>query len=211
MPTPEQVIALPSSWVASHLHDPLTVVSNHFLEAMAKVAIPVPRPQAEEDETFKHIISYFMIQSEESRDERIMDPYRTFVYRRKCGSEARLHGKLSLGIGGHVNLEDSGESGDSAGRITSRTLIGGAARELFEEVEFKTIIKETSLIGIINSNENKVDRVHLGILFLVWIPSISIILKDCNSEPLGFLYREEIIARRAEFEGWSQILIDYLL
>ncbi|MEG1686418.1 MAG: hypothetical protein RR276_00900, partial [Angelakisella sp.] len=56
----------------------------------------IPRPEAENDPTRKQIIPYVVL----CRGSEV------FATRRlNKGGEARLHGLLSLGIGGHINPE----------------------------------------------------------------------------------------------------------
>ncbi|MBF0573075.1 MAG: phosphoesterase [Desulfamplus sp.] len=58
----------------------------------------IDRPIAENDKAFKQIIPYIIIQADNGN--------LTAIYRRK-GSENRLHGLWSIGIGGHINPLDS--------------------------------------------------------------------------------------------------------
>lgn len=79
-------------------------------------------------------------------------------YPRK-GSEARLHGLRSLGIGGHVNPIDAPTPFDWL-----LTLTQGFSRELAEEFPAaKTGI--TRVLGLVNEDTSPVGRVHLGLVF----------------------------------------------
>ncbi|HET7667485.1 MAG TPA: hypothetical protein VFK56_15730, partial [Mycobacterium sp.] len=60
----------------------------------------VPRPHAEEDPSFKQLIPYVMVR----------DGERMFLtVRTAAGGDARLHGKASVGVGGHLNPVDDGQ------------------------------------------------------------------------------------------------------
>ena len=57
----------------------------------------LPRPEAEQDPGYRQIIPYVLL----CRGEKV------FATRRlNKGGEARLHGKVSVGIGGHINPVD---------------------------------------------------------------------------------------------------------
>ena len=57
----------------------------------------IPRPDAENDPDYKQIIPYVVLR----RGDEI------FMTRRlKKGGEARLHGLMSIGVGGHINPVD---------------------------------------------------------------------------------------------------------
>ena len=61
-----------------------------------KVVRFLPRSAAERDPDFKQLIPYAALRH---RD-------KVFAYRRGGGAETRLHGRWSIGIGGHVNPAD---------------------------------------------------------------------------------------------------------
>ena len=71
---------------------------NQFYILMQQVKF-MRRGDIEEDESWLQIIPYMYIYDQE-RD-------KVFVYSRSVkGGEARLHGKASIGIGGHINEKD---------------------------------------------------------------------------------------------------------
>jgi len=82
-----------------------------------------------------------------------------FVYRReKKGeryTEKRLQGKLSLGVGGHIEQSDSGNPIHSSLR-----------RELKEEIRLRSF-KTPKVLGYINDDSDDVGKDHLGILYLI--------------------------------------------
>lgn len=93
-----------------------------------------------------------------------------FSYRRLSGGgEARLHGRVSVGVGGHMNRLFDRESLESV-------ISEEAARELTEELEFRdadgvpVAPGATRLLGLINDDTGDVQRVHIGILALVEVP-----------------------------------------
>ena len=72
-----------------------------------------PRSEAEVDPSWKQLIPYLLLR----------DGERIFLMRRtKAGGDERLHDRYTIGVGGHVNPEDS-------------DVIGGLRREWAEEIE----------------------------------------------------------------------------
>ena len=144
-----------------------------------------------------------------------MDPYgyrelRTLVYRRgNPGSETRLHGKLTLGVGGHVNRDDIILGQDTVMRSAMR-------RELKEELGL-TPRNSDGLVsrGILfdASYKTGVNAVHLGHVFDVLVYEGDIDPKKIESacEPVGWLTRDEIralyFADPGQWEDWSQWVI----
>src|SRR5690606_21799470 len=79
------------------------------------------------------------------------------------GSETRLHGRFSLGIGGHINPRDA-EGAHSAREIWACALYQGLRRELAEELP-DAFSGKTQFLGLINEDVSAVGRVHLGVVF----------------------------------------------
>ena len=76
-----------------------------------------------------------------------------FLLRRtRKQNEARLHDKLSLGIGGHIN--------------PGLDLLGGLQQELNEEVQIDDPYT-LDFAGILNDESTEVGRVHLGAVYLL--------------------------------------------
>lgn len=103
------------------------ILDNHFFLA---------REKAEYDNTVKQIIPYVILQRG--------DAY--FLLRRlKKQTEARLHDKLSLGVGGHINPTEE---------MAEDPLEAGLRRELAEEVSI-TDITSLTCIGLINETTRR--------------------------------------------------------
>ncbi|MDO4567041.1 MAG: hypothetical protein Q4B42_06890, partial [Oscillospiraceae bacterium] len=106
----------------------------------------MPRPLAEENPAYKQIIPYVILR----RGEQI------FATRRlNKGGEKRLHGLVSIGVGGHINPVD-GEGGN--------LLMRGLWREIHEEVCIEHC-GDLAPCGFINDDSNSVGSVHLGACF----------------------------------------------
>ena len=105
------------------------------------------RPAAEDDPTHKQLIPYVVVR----------DAERVFLmHRTDAGGDPRLHGKASIGVGGHLNPVDEGDD----------ALMSGLRREWLEELEADWE-PEFELIGLLNDDSNPVGAVHLGVVFSV--------------------------------------------
>jgi predicted NUDIX family phosphoesterase len=153
----------------------------------------VERRHAERDPMLKQVIPYALFE----RDGGI------FLMRRLAkGGEARLHGKLSVGVGGHVNPVDGAED----------ALEAGLAREIEEEVEVEGGW-EARAVGILNDDATPVGAVHFGLVYRVR-PGGAVRVRERDALEGSFTPREEVLRllreERPRFETWSALLLDRL-
>lgn len=127
------------------------------------------------------------------------DEYLTYA---RKGKEQRLHGKRSMGFGGHVELDDLYHD-------VHKTLIVSAGREVHEELGL--IIDIVLTDDYIYSDYDNVSQVHLGVIGLIEIEDKSLINPD-DLEILDPTWKtiDSIRARLDAYERWSQILAKYL-
>lgn len=110
----------------------------------------VERPVAEKNFNYKQLIPYVLLQRADGK----------FACYQRHGTETRLHGKWSAGVGGHIDEPDKQDS-------LKATLETGMLRELGEELEnFDRTKISLSYLGIINEIESEVGHVHLGIVYI---------------------------------------------
>ena len=121
------------------------------------------------------------------------------MQRLKKGGEQRLHGLLSLGVGGHINPVD--EAGGSA-------LTAGLRREVDEEVALERAVSLTPL-GVINNDRDEVGRVHLGFLFRLEAEG-AVTVRETEKLSGSFMPIAALPALRDKMEGWSQIALEVL-
>lgn len=127
------------------------------------------------------------------------------TYSRAKGTEDRLHGTLSLGLGGHVELEDINHS--------RFNLITGLMRELDEELHLNRnsgfkLSKENVLLV---DNTNEVGQVHVGYLYTLSINAKENVQPDPSEIHLPVWKTKEEIAQEADrYEVWSQVVINQL-
>ncbi len=104
-----------------------------------------PRDEVEEDTHWKQVIPYIVLRHRE----KVLR-----LRRLATQGEKRLHNKISIGVGGHVNPEPRG---------AQPLLIRGMIRELHEEISIGDNTPEFRILGWINDDQTEVGKVHLGL------------------------------------------------
>lgn len=149
-----------------------------------------PRPEMETDPAYKQIIPYVLVTRGAE----------AFVMQRlKKGGEQRLHGLLSLGVGGHIDPVDEAEGS---------ALTAGLRREVDEEVALERAASLTPL-GVINNDRDEVGRVHLGFLFRLEAEG-AVTVRETEKLSGSFMPIAALPALRDKMEGWSQIALEVL-
>jgi predicted NUDIX family phosphoesterase len=157
-----------------------------------------PRSWLETDENYRQLVSYVTFRCERS----------VLVYRRtQKGGERRLHGRLSVGVGGHVNVTDV-TSHDGAIDI-SATLKRACAREIAEELACGAI-KKLQTVGVIKETATPVSRVHLGVVVECWLASPEVKLLDPGLTDAKFHPTSDLAQLVDQMETWSASLVAYL-
>lgn len=175
---------------ASYLQDPEQIST--LLHICSDNYQFMPRPQAEEDPAFKQLIPYVTV---------IHQGTVLALERRRAQSESRLHGKISLGVGGHINPIDQHED-------FSKLITQAMARELQEELWLK-LDKQPCFAGIINDDSNSVGSVHLGLHYILRITSQPTV-RETDKMQANWLSLPQLEALRTRMETWSQILLPAL-
>lgn len=165
------------------------------------------RSFAEENEGFLQIIPYCLLVCGQD----------IFLYsRNKKGGEDRLHEKFSVGVGGHINAEDT----DADPPDTYMAYLNGTLRELREEVglDIPLLALRSTVLGLLYDDSTPVGRVHLGVVHAIHITpedarSVLARAEDTMSEPC-FTSISELIAEQVTFkklEPWSQHALTHLV
>lgn len=188
----EQVLVVPAAKVHFEFQAGFcSQIDEHPLDDLLQSAHFIDRPLAEEDPSLKQIIPYSLLSS----DEKIFRYQRT-----KAGSEKRLHGLYSVGVGGHINPVDADQRGMDIVRAA-------ALREIEEEFACR-IHQPPALIGLINDDSNAVGRVHLGIVFRYMLVDERISPNEPeNFADYGLAATSDLHSAIDQFETWSQIAI----
>lgn len=155
---------------------------------------------AENDEELRQIIPYVVMKHD--------DWY--FVTTRKKG-DSRLVGRMSLGTGGHINLDDyrkAKESGDYLEDydVDSATIIECIERELREETTIDDIPKDgIEFVDVFTDDSEPVSRVHACILCILETDE-NIEIKETEKLDGRWMNEKDITPEVFEkFEGWSKI------
>jgi predicted NUDIX family phosphoesterase len=200
MPHLEKILGLTRSNLERAIGRPLT---DGFIPAVPLVSLLHHaefrvRDEVEDDPTFKQIIPYVKFVSHVGNQ--------TFVFayaRGKKGAESRLHSKLSIGVGGHI------EESDLSGEISIATYQNAISREIAEEVEsIPQPLTPSILGGLINDDSNSVGSVHIGCLHTVNLIDPTLWSKEDDLACPRFLDSRRLQLYRDQFETWSQIVID---
>ncbi|HVM24941.1 MAG TPA: hypothetical protein VM253_06045 [Candidatus Limnocylindrales bacterium] len=158
--------------------------------AVARSGRYLERPKAETDPTFKQLIPYVVVR----------DGDRVFLmHRTDAGGDARLHGKASIGVGGHLNPVDEGQD----------PLLAGLRREWDEELE-AAWEPGFRLIGLLNDDTNPVGAVHLGVVFTVEAAGRPVAVRERDKLIGAFATSEELQAGWERLETWSRLVAEAL-
>lgn len=155
------------------------------------------RSELEEDPSFKQIIPYAIISNNDS----------FYLFTRTAGqTEKRLQNKLHLGVGGHMNPGNPGETGE-------QYLVNELKRELLEEVELFNgcMIEDIEFIGFINDDSIPVSRVHLGLLYHIRVSNKEIVVHETEKMTAGWVAETDLAGCYEEMETWTQIAFDYYI
>jgi predicted NUDIX family phosphoesterase len=154
------------------------------------------RALAEEDPGHKQLIPYCVFRC----GNRILH-----YTRGKSGGESRLHAKISVGVGGHVNPVDTG-----GGRTGPDAYHAAVTREIEEELDLPGEHTHR-IIALLNDESNAVGQVHLGIVHLIELASDEVSSREDALTDLGFMDLAELNGPAFErLETWSQFCIRHL-
>ena len=181
-----------------------------FEAAMRDHGFFVERARAEETPAWQQIIPYTIVLARGRSAERDQEGI-LLMRRLKQGGEARLHDKLSIGVGGHINPVDLIDEGADPRARGKRLLERGAQRELSEELVLEGAT-HIETIGFLNDDANAVGAVHVGIVQVLHLDGSVTIREDDVLE--GRLVAPEELQRLrregANFETWSSLLVEQL-
>lgn len=191
----EQVFSVPTALLSPYLirRGLITEKTEEILDIIMKEHVFLPREAAERDPAYRQIIPYIAI----IRGDEVFSTRRL-----KQSGEARLHGRISLGIGGHISEEADGDGGD--------VLMRGLVRELEEEVFVENLsMNSLRFRGFINDDSNDVGRVHLG-LFCTLEATAGVEVRETDKLLGAWLKRAELSGLAADMETWSSLIIKEL-
>lgn len=155
------------------------------------------------DESYKQIIPYVVFLM--GRDVFIFD-------RAPSSNETRLHGKSSIGIGGHITDQDDTEP--------FWAYLKGMIREITEEtgLQIDHDGAKKTVIGLVNNDADEVGRLHLGFVHVIQVnpqQAQKIIEQSAENEVINprFVPVESFVDAevRESLESWSAFIIKKLM
>jgi len=217
----QQLVPIGSASVADEL------IAERRLEASTLMILTIPRPQAptlpdaacwpvadlaflnppqwreralvETDETQLQPVAYGVL---------LNDAGHVWCYQR-AGGDARVDGRYSCGVGGHVDAQDASPHAFHP----EATLRTAWLRELAEELQADSLhLADVRLHGLVYEGLSAIGRVHLGVVFVArWCgPTPPQPTEGEALHALGFLPLAHI-ATDTRFELWSRLVAQQLL
>ena len=158
-----------------------------FVAAVERTGTYEPRAEMEQDPSFKQVIPYLVLR----------DGSRYFLMQRTAaGGDVRLHGRYSIGVGGHLNPGDGG-------------LLGGLRREWDEEL-VASFVPEFELVALLNDDTTPVGSVHLGAVYVADAQGRPVAIRETDKLTGAFATRTEVEAVADRLETWSQLAFAFL-
>jgi ADP-ribosylglycohydrolase/predicted NUDIX family phosphoesterase len=187
--------AIPAAWLpAEDATVPAPADWKNFLRRAPLVFDT--RRDLETNENYKQPIPYLLIQNAAG----------DFACYTRAGSEKRLRGLHSIGIGGHV------EKTDTAAAALEKILHAALLRELSEEtnlvLENAAAAPDLRFLGLINEEKTAVGRVHLGLVFLLKLGANDHLSPREELRAFRWLPRENL--RALDCEHWTTLALKLL-
>lgn len=160
------------------------------------------RHKVEDDPNLKQIIPYVVVTATAGKE--------TFYFSYRRGvkqGEARLHKKLSIGIGGHVNPIDQQHPASTAWACA----VVAARREMVEELGKPNAHSPATYtpraVGWVNHDDDAVGKVHLGLVMQYHMAAPMCYPVEGNVDSWGWVRAGELLERAEEYEPWSRFVI----
>jgi predicted NUDIX family phosphoesterase len=199
----EQVLVIPRQILEqAGMFQGLAFDVERYLKTIFAPHVPrfMPRPQAENDPSFKQIIPYVLMTHN--------GKYLNYVRGKRAG-ETRLVGNRSIGIGGHINPTDDMYEAPLFDNFYD-AYCAAVEREVTEEVSVTTTHKD-SVVALLNDDSNEVGSVHLGIVHCWQLDAPNVDRKEQMITQMSFMSPAELDAVRETLETWSAKCLDNLL
>ena len=150
------------------------------------------RKELENDPSYKQIIAQVIL--------RYKDKY--FLHRQVKRNEERLNSLCPLPLGGHIEQVDSN---------SDDILETALERELHEEVDLKSDIVKKSYLGLIYlEDDNPVNLVHVGFVYIFDLDGVDVHVKEEGLEDIGFVSLDYLKTNSEKLTYWSRIIIYHL-
>ncbi|OGO55347.1 MAG: hypothetical protein A2Z32_12575 [Chloroflexi bacterium RBG_16_69_14] len=158
-----------------------------FVAALERDGRYEPRDRMERDPSHKQVIPYLVL-----RD----GPRYFLMQRTAAGGDPRLHGRYSIGVGGHLNPGDGG-------------LLGGLRREWSEEL-VAGFVPEFRLVALLNDDTTDVGAVHLGAVYVADAAGRPVAIRETHKLSGAFVEAAAVAAVSDRLETWSRLTFEFL-
>jgi predicted NUDIX family phosphoesterase len=196
--TQEKVLCIPNKEVSSILPKDIELcldqkANSVLLSFILEHHSFLDRDVVEYDPAWRQVIPYQVAQNYNAHPAQYL-----LMTRTKKQTEERLHEKLSLGIGGHMNpIESSALS----------VLTANMRREQQEEIQLDLYTE--SFVGVIRCDTTEVDKVHLGLVYLLGVHK-EFEVREKENMKARWAYLSEILEAYPKLERWSQLVATFL-
>lgn len=172
---------------AGRSFDLIRDTASQIIDLIERAHFFILRADAEVSPQYRQVIPYVVVTHGDE----------VFTLRRTPKqSETRLHHKVSIGVGGHIN--------------PGHGIVAGLQKELDEEIEIADEF-DLQFAGIINDESTDVGRVHLGVVYLLRSAGKNVRVRETEKMTGEWLPRRELAPLHESMETWSQIVHDALL
>ncbi len=119
------------------------------------------------------------------------------MQRTTAGGDPRLHGRYSIGVGGHLNPGDGG-------------VLGGLRREWAEEL-VADFVPDFRLVGLLNDDTTEVGAVHLGAVYVADATGRPVAIRETDKLTGSFVGADDVSAVSDRLETWSRLVFEFLV
>jgi len=213
----------PKPIIAKHLAHIVCVSAKHFTNRENSFVDYTPEPG--------DIIIARRHELEQTEEYRQLLPTKVFIHegkvwaygRTKAGSEAGLHGQVSVCVGGHLDLEDIqykkqlDEKGKPVGSVIDieKSITVAVEREIEEEVKLTSKVTSIkSLNSVLVADNTPVDRKHVAIISVVELDGMGLESAEEDLDSMGFICPRELLANDGkdyELETWARFVCQMLV
>lgn len=157
-----------------------------------------PRNEVETDRTWRQVIPYIIITNVDTGKHLLFE-------RTPKQDESRLHTKLSIAAGGHIEKED--DVVDSSGNRIERA----AWRETMEETSFHSgVFNFCGCLAITDPKEDEVHHVHIAAVYHLFTQETDFKGED-DKHIRRWVYDDTLQSEVDRMEAWSREVWNYYL
>ena len=181
--------------------------NSEILNRIVQNGLFLRRSELEENPSFKQIIPYAIISNKEPERSGVRQSQSFYLFKRTSKqTEKRLHNKFSLGVGGHMNPNNSMESKE-------QYLIDELKRELYEEVKLLNgcLIEDIEFIGFINDDTISVGSVHIGLLYNIHVSNKEVYINETDKMTADWIDKSNLAEFYEGMETWTKITFDFYI